>query len=877
MTDPCNSTEKDPGKKKCLVDFKCMGTVTNCQYHIKKVNHQSHTFIDDRTVKPITTTTEAIHVPQGNITVDEKPHHTMNEELTASTYDVNLIYINDSVMQESSKSRGENCTVVCDHAESVCIGGEKSENDSLSDIKNIHTLEIEINRDETSPVQPLFTGHFPESSKNKTKNYKNHFKYLITGSLSCSSLKYKNCKNNSSKQFNVYIKANCIENDTITKYPNCTKNLITAENVKNHVYLKCEDISFAKHNLRIVQTLPTSSPKLTTWNCQITEFNTPSSKEQRIENNKIHFYNCSNKTKIISNKNKYKDINITPILDNKTINIDNFSTKNHIELEKTDISIGKGKKSKDLSSQANPENIITILITEQPNNCSDISNFNINEGKFIYLGTNNNTEKIVQNNHVEIILSNCINVSSSTVNETQPPSKVDLNIILINESLSTSNLKHFNGTPKDLTVKRGILLTCDHTNIDLDNNKTVLNCKSIDLNLYNITGIEMTPLNQTSDDTTAIASKTKQEVSSWNCQIFESNDTLSSKEQHSEKGKLYFKNCANEVNSNGNNSVTPISDIKNRTFDSFINSSERIDSIKRNEMEIPSGKLVLNTDILPRVSSENMIKIIVTEKADNCSNNISLNIDGGKIIDLGTNNNEKKFLQNNILELKLFSCINMNSSINNETQPNPKVDLTIILKNESSSDAILKQFNGTVKLGSMKQRLLLQCDYPKFRSNTTVLHCESIDLQSHNITGIETTTNANQTSKLNQNNTKEKKKNNNIKMIQENHNKTKVNENNNFSTKTPVDKNEDTINKDSNENNTKVFRIKEVQKKEEKSNKLIFNRKKDIPDDVGHNVLALANPETERISLIVLLTVTCIAIVIVIALRACPKRREYSK
>ncbi|KAJ8733545.1 hypothetical protein PYW08_001843 [Mythimna loreyi] len=246
VTYPCGSTVTQFGKE-CLVEFNYESEPnTTCLPAKNNQNHISTAGYDS----------EKSSTPSPNVTV--KPNQNQsNKKMSAPMVDVNLNFINENNIPNSPDTgkTTQNETMRFVNAKIFCFDELKHANEYLCNIKNdTHNTELEstllilIDRDETSSIQPIFTGYF-STSNDSSKNYKGNFKDLKTVSIECSITKHYNCKENI--QINMYIEVNYIENNTITKYPNCIQNMINSENVIN---IKCEDVLFAKHNQHIYKT-----------------------------------------------------------------------------------------------------------------------------------------------------------------------------------------------------------------------------------------------------------------------------------------------------------------------------------------------------------------------------------------------------------------------------------------------------------------------------------------------------------------------------------------------------------------------------------------------------------------------------------------------
>ncbi|KAF9405644.1 hypothetical protein HW555_013710 [Spodoptera exigua] len=509
----CNSTEIYYQNKECLLEFECTGRFFSCIDHVKPINNQFHEVIPDDhpTPKVIKRNLNNSTVYENNNKTDE-PSSTPNEEVEALMFNVHLIYNNlNDASNANNKELKNNDKIICKYAEIVCNDDGIKEETTSKRFENTDRyfydnstsfLNISIDRDETSPLQPIFTGYFPEVSKKALFSYENDFKYQKTASLKCPILKNDTSKCSMNKSIHVYIKSTYIQNNTKTYYPNCTMDTKIIHNAFN---LICDNVSFGKYNKHLKLTSNpdlkqaptpisdgTDKQDIRSLSCQIMEFKDFPTNKGLDNSSEIYFENCS---------------------------------KNHSWNLITDVS-DKGKTTNITSKK-----YINIIVNDIAN-CTQNQTLNIQKGKFIDFEVNDNIQHILKNDEVEINLPNCMD--NSTVNSTKniPETKVDLTIFLKNEPLNASGLKLLNRASKDTNETEKLFLQCGRSK--MFNNKTmktrtVLQCDTIDLKDLLIP-----------ENNTAFNLNTTQDHRLWKCKIIEFIDSSPSKGKITE---TYFNDC----------------------------------------------------------------------------------------------------------------------------------------------------------------------------------------------------------------------------------------------------------------------------------------------------------------------------------------------
>ncbi|XP_047022797.1 putative uncharacterized protein DDB_G0282133 [Helicoverpa zea] len=389
----------------------------------------------------VTTTEKPVNVTEQKI-LDRIPNSTLDSPINVAKYDLNLIYLNEN---DDNVSNSTQQTISCAYA-NICSDTDNPE------IETAKSLQMSINRDDTSLIQPIFTGYFDNHTKIQTDSLIKYFKYVT---LECAILIRSSCKQNigdgTIKDINIYLKSNYVQNNTITRYPNCTKNLKSTSN--NTLNFQCDDISFAEHNPHILLT-----PQLLNKTNEVKSDNKTDVKiirrvcvaEENV-NNEIYFDNCSN------------DLNFDTAINETTY-------KNHQNNTNNTVADNFGNSTTKPFSAMTNEYLIQFLIPAN-DNCTKNLGQSILKGKIITSG-NSGTKTY------ELHLSNC---TKSNTNNTQ--TQKELIIFLQEPASNSSNSESFNESLKE--EKQNIILQCDllkrnsSTNNATDRN--ILRCLSVDL------------------------------------------------------------------------------------------------------------------------------------------------------------------------------------------------------------------------------------------------------------------------------------------------------------------------------------------------------------------------------------------------------------
>ncbi|KAH9629852.1 hypothetical protein HF086_011502, partial [Spodoptera exigua] len=539
----------------------------SCIDHVKPINNQFHEVIPDDhpTPKVIKRNLNNSTVYENSNKTDE-PISTPNEEDEALMFNVHLIYNNlNDASNAKNKELKNNDQIICKYAEIVCNDDGTTDETTSKRFENTDRyfydnstsfLNISIDRDETSPLQPIFTGYFPEVSKKALFSYENDFKYQKTASLKCPILKNDTSKCSMNKSIHVYIKSTYIQNNTKTYYPNCTMDTKIIHNAFN---LICDNVSFGKYNKHLKLT---SNPDLK---------QTPTPISDGTEKQDIRSLSCQ----IM----EFKDFPTNKGLDNSSeIYFENCS-KNHSWKSITDVS-EKGK-----TTNITSKNYINIIVNDIAN-CTHNQTLNIQQGKFINFEVNDNIQHILKNDEVEINLPNCMD--NSTVNSTKniPETKVDLTIFLKNEPINGSSLKLLNRAPKDTNETEKLFLQCGRSK--MFNNKTmktraVLQCDTIDLKDLLIP-----------ENNTAFNLNTTQDHRLWKCKIIEFKDSSPSKGKITE---TYFNDCFKGNNKEKNELIPFNPDLLKKDYTNSKNlikiiMNENFNCTQNPALNIQQGKLV---------------------------------------------------------------------------------------------------------------------------------------------------------------------------------------------------------------------------------------------------------------------------------------------
>ncbi|XP_021198271.3 putative uncharacterized protein DDB_G0282133 [Helicoverpa armigera] len=401
----------------------------------------------------VTTTEKPVNVTEQKI-LDRIPNSTLDNPINIAKYDLNLIYLNED---EDNVSNSTQQTISCAYA-NIC-----SDTDN-PDIETAKSLQMSINRDDTSPIQPIFTGYFDNHTKIQTDSL---IKYFKSVTLECAILIRSSCKQNigdeTIKDINIYLKSNYVQNNTITRYPNCTKNSMSSTS-NNTLNFQCEDISFAEHNPHILLT-----PQLVNKTNEVKSDNKTDGKiirricvAEENANNEIYFDNCSN------------DLHFDTAINETT----------HQKYQGNDNSTATDNFGNATIKPLNPvtnDYLIQFLMPAN-DNCTKNLGQSIYKGKIINSGISGT--RTLGTETFELQLSNC--TGSNHTNNTQPHIQNELVIFLQEPALNSSNTKLFNEFLKEAKEKQNIILQCDllkqnsSTNTATDRN--ILKCLSIDLN-----------------------------------------------------------------------------------------------------------------------------------------------------------------------------------------------------------------------------------------------------------------------------------------------------------------------------------------------------------------------------------------------------------
>ncbi|CAH1646916.1 unnamed protein product [Spodoptera littoralis] len=695
----CNSTEIYNENKECLLEFECLGSVLTCIDHIKLTNKQSH--IELHQTPEVNKRSLSNGTMYVNNNKTEEPNTTLNENDGTSMFNVHLFYKNvDDKLDVSStnnKKMKMHDNIRCRYAEIVCNNKESSENNTSEYFGNTDSyfhdnstifIDISIDRDETSPLQPIFTGYFPELSKEALSSYENDFKDLKTASLKCPILKNDTNKCDKSKSVHIHINTNYIQNNTKTNYPNCTMGTTVIHNTFN---LICNNVTFAKYNKQLkftskpeVKQTPTpisdgkQDPR--SWSCQIID----------LFKTKGLGYDFS----IINFKNCFKGLSIT--------NTTTAKDKNDVKSSQTDL------LKNDNTTDVNLKKLVNIIINKNANCTQNLDVLNLQRGKLIDFGVNK--QNIFKNGKIEINLSNCIRVKNSTLNDTDklPPKNLEIIISLKNKSLNAFDLKLLNRSTNQKGETEIMFLLCEHSNNPnnkTNKNITALQCETIDAKDL------------------IVPENTTQDHRSWNCQV---KDYLITKRRNNHFNEIDFIDCLKDLSLSSKDTDNNLE--KKELISSKPDLSEKVNTTDRN--------------------AKKLIKIIMNENT-NCTKNPSLKLRHGKFFDFGVKNYERNVLENDVVEINLSNCIKVNYSTMNDTDKLTKekdniVDMTIFLKNKSLNAADLKLLNGAPKEINKTERLIMRCDHSNNSNNktSTVLQCVTID--SKDLKMLENNTDLNQ-------------------------------------------------------------------------------------------------------------------------------------
>ncbi|XP_022825630.1 reticulocyte-binding protein 2 homolog a-like isoform X2 [Spodoptera litura] len=606
-------------------------------------------------------------------------------------FNVHLFYNNvDDKLDVSSTNNKKlkmHDNIRCRYAEIVCNNKESLENNTSvyfgNTDSNFHDnstifIDLSIDRDETSPLQPIFTGYFPELSKEDLSSYENDFKDLKTASLKCPILKNDTDKCDKSKSVHIHINTNYIQNNTKTNYPNCTMDTATIHSTFN---LICNNVTFAKYNTQLKFTSKPEVKKTPTpisdgkqdprsWSCEMIGFLTTKGLDNDFS--EINFKKC------------FKDLSNT--------NTSTAGDKN--DVKSTEIDVLKNDNTTDV----NLRKLIKIIINENGNCTQNLDFLNLQRGKFIDFGVTK--QNVFKNDEIEINLSNCMKVKKFTLNDTDKLPHKNLEIIISskNKSLNAFELKLLNRSTNQKGETERIFLGCDHSNNPnnkTNQNITVLQCESIDAKDL------IVPENTTRDHR------------SWNCQIPKVKDSLITKRRNNHINEIDFNNCLK---------------------DSSLSSNEIANNKEKNKL-ISSKPHFLEKVNTTDKNSKKLIKIIMNENT-NCTKIPSLKLQHGKFFDFGVKSYERNVLENDVVEINLSNCLKANYSTMNDTnkltqEKDNIVDMTIFLKNESLNAADLKLLNGAPKEINESEKLILRCDRSNNSNNktSTELQCETIDLK----------------------------------------------------------------------------------------------------------------------------------------------------